>query len=82
MDQARSGAAVKDARFWRAASAVMILDGCESGGHYIAILVGSCPWLGIAVCCVTSRLRSRHNSCERRRARRCVRQLLRYNTIA
>jgi hypothetical protein len=28
---------------WRAASVVVILDGCESGGHYVAISVGSCP---------------------------------------
>jgi hypothetical protein len=28
---------------WRAASAVVILDGCESGGHYRVISVGSCP---------------------------------------
>src|SRR6516165_3859055 len=47
---------------WRAASAVVILDGCESGGHYMAILATSCLWLGIAVCCVTSRLRSRPSS--------------------
>ena len=47
---------------WRAASAVVILDGCESGGHYVAISVGSCQRLGIAVCCVTSRLRSRPSS--------------------
>ena len=30
--QARSGAPVKDARFMRAASAVVMLDGCGSEG--------------------------------------------------